>query len=181
MHNSERKSTEWSEPRIESLLSEFYEAEMPPGLRVEASRAPAITGRRPVAASGTRPIAALAGLIAVAICLAAVVGPLWRQGLTPSAPSTALAPQQIGPGDSNTPESVVESFVSETEQPIERLRYDTETGPVEQRTNLRWTNVSIRDQESGEDVELMIPELQIDVFPIDEEPPETGKTADDDE
>ena len=175
MHNSERKSTEWSKPRIESLLSEFYEAEMPVGLRAEASRVPAVS------TSVARPIAALGGLVAAAICLAVVVGPLWRQGLTPTAPSAVAEPEQLGPGESNRSGSVVESFVSETEQPIERLRYDTETGPVEQRTNLRWTNVSIRDQESGEDVELMIPELQIDVFPIDEEPSETGKTADDDE
>jgi hypothetical protein len=56
--------------------------------------------------------------------------------------------------------------VSSRRQPIERQIYDSGLGPVEQRTDVVWTNVSYYEPETGASVQWSVPELTIEILPI---------------
>lgn len=51
----------------------------------------------------------------------------------------------------------------------ERMQYDTAEGPVEQRMERRIRNVSIYDPETGSRLEVTIPEVTIEIFPIEDD------------
>lgn len=68
----------------------------------------------------------------------------------------------------DTPTVPVEYAVIERLDPIERLTYDTSDGPVEQRTDIRTTNVSVFESDSGAQLDLMLSELTIEVVPVKE-------------
>lgn len=175
--SSRSDSSDWE---FDALLEEFFRRELPVELRElpAAPQMPFTTIRKPVEQSG-RPQsaspAALLGLAAVAMSLMLAASALWSPSTgrdvrvttiettkTETSTETALrqavgvnAPIQIvGP-------SVVESLLIE--------RFDTPDGPIELRTNVRWTNVSVFEPESETEVELMFPELEIEIFGIDEE------------
>lgn len=61
----------------------------------------------------------------------------------------------------------VEYSVTERDEPVETFRMETEHGPVEQRSRRKITNVSVIDPETGEKVEVELPELTIEIFPIE--------------
>jgi hypothetical protein len=114
------------------------------------------------------------GLAAVAVVLLLAVSALW----VPSVNRTGQSPERfagpVGPAAGLQPErSGADELPYEVwPSPLESLvveRYETATGPVEQRTNLRWTNVSVFEPESGTEVEVIIPELSIEIFEIDDE------------
>lgn len=44
--------------------------------------------------------------------------------------------------------------------------YNTELGPVEQRTELSWTNITVENPETGSHVKMSMPELTIDFVPV---------------
>lgn len=170
-------SSDWE---FEGLLKEFFRREMPVELR-ELPTAPEMsftTIRKPVEQSG-RPQsaypAALLGLVAVAMSLMLAAAALWspstkrdvrvstKDATKTEAPTPTPREQAV---DVNAPihivgPSVVESLLIE--------RYDTPDGPVELRTNVRWTNVSVFEPDSGTEVELMFPELEIEIFGIDDD------------
>jgi hypothetical protein len=67
---------------------------------------------------------------------------------------------------------------SQNVKPVESLRYDTLHGLVEQRTNLNFTNVSFIEPGTGDLLELTLPELVIEIFPIyDSRPAEPTGTG----
>ncbi|HEX6987591.1 MAG TPA: hypothetical protein VF170_19585, partial [Planctomycetaceae bacterium] len=56
-------------------------------------------------------------------------------------------------------------------EPLERRTVVTPRGPVEQRTDLHWTNVGLVDEETGTRTEYAVPsEVTIEILPLDGEP-----------
>ncbi len=49
---------------------------------------------------------------------------------------------------------------------IDITLYNTELGPIEQRTELSWTNISVQNPKTGTNVEMSMPELTIDFVPV---------------
>lgn len=49
---------------------------------------------------------------------------------------------------------------------IDITLYNTELGPVEQRTELSWTNITVENPETGSHVKMSMPELTIDFVPV---------------
>jgi hypothetical protein len=170
MSRSNPDKSGWSEGDVERLLRGFYREEMPASLREQ---------RRAVSAPVRTETSSGAGLLVLGLLVSAACLFFAVLVFSPGEEEPRLADgtnsPDAAPAADSTETHPDASSVAETAPVHERVRYDTESGPVEQRTNLSWKNVSVED-ETGEGVEVMIPELQIDVFPIDEEPdaPERG-------
>lgn len=49
---------------------------------------------------------------------------------------------------------------------IDITLYNTEMGPVEQRTELSWTNITVENPETGSHVKMSMPEFTIDFVPV---------------
>jgi len=163
-------SSDWE---FDALLEDFFCREMPVDLREmpAAPEMPLTTIRKPVEQSGRPQSAAPFGLAAMAISLMLAAAALWSPStardvrVTTKATTITKAPTPAAPKqtvDVNAPfRPSVESWVIE--------RFDTPDGPVELRTNVRWTNVSIFESDSETEVELMFPELEIEIFGIGED------------
>ncbi|QDT29415.1 hypothetical protein [Gimesia panareensis] len=52
------------------------------------------------------------------------------------------------------------------QESIDITLYNTELGPVEQRTELSWTNITVENPETGSHVKMSMPELTIDFVPV---------------
>ena len=52
------------------------------------------------------------------------------------------------------------------QESIDITLYNTEMGPVEQRTELSWTNFSVENPKTGSNVKMSMPELTIDFVPV---------------
>lgn len=172
---------------VDTLLREFFDREMPAELRGRSDlppRARPKIARAPGREKSEWPaLTVLAGyllLSAAALSLPLFpssdgsqhsaglpVKPVDGEGGPASAQTaaSAAASNRLITPDSATAE--LEVSVSKDIEAIER--YDTVNGPVEQRSKLRIKNVSIYDPETGSKVELTLPELDIEIFPIDDE------------
>jgi|GEM_PF-2351700 len=49
---------------------------------------------------------------------------------------------------------------------IDITLYNTEVGPIEQRTEISWTNITVQNPKTGTNVEMSMPELTIDFIPV---------------
>ena len=178
-----------SDGDLDTLLTDFFAREMPAELRdlsdVETSphshpRLAAINDRgsslietrsasRSTAAALWRPAA-----LALAVLLAVVVFRGGPTGVRPTPPETASA--ELGATSSReksentaaTGSREVDYSVTERLEPVERFTYETGTGPVEQRTDVRVTNVSVFEPASGAKVEVELEELNIEIIPIED-------------
>lgn len=52
------------------------------------------------------------------------------------------------------------------EESIDITLFNTERGPIEQRTEISWTNITVQHPETGMNVEMSMPELTIDFIPV---------------
>jgi len=181
MNNFEHNRTSQSDDRLDSFLTEFYHRELPDELSAVSDR----SVRSAKAAIIETPRLGRRGLIGTAIVAASLLAAFSAFQIDtnpdqPSHPTVAdvqRAEMRQHPGDApvvaphpaaRTAETAGYS-VSERTTPIERFQYDTSDGPVEQRTNLKTTSVSIIDPETGAKVEVTLPELTIEIFPIDDD------------
>jgi len=179
MTRSDRNSSSLDDAQVEEILHRFFAREVPAEFRTEVAPA---EPERPATRVSERPARswALPGVAALAIMLAASA--LWIA--TVRGPHDAGGPpvvihadplpvdQPLGSGAAAM--RPVAYSLSESVKPVESLRYDSATGPVEQRTRLNTTNVSIFEPETGELLELTVPELVIEIFPIDDAAPASG-------
>lgn len=85
--------------------------------------------------------------------------------MTPeSAPAEPEALAVIDQGNSSLEmTSEIDKTIQES---IDITLYNTESGPVEQRTEISWRNFSVQNPETGSNVELSMPELTIDFVPV---------------
>lgn len=196
MNKTDRGFDSPGDTNVDLLLREFFEREMPPELRrppelprpASRERANRDTARGVARQKSEWPaLTVLAGYLLLSA--AALSLPLFpsadgsrhsdggagkRDGQAASAQTVASS--DTTPNRGSTPDrgtepasatAELEVSVSENIEAIER--YDTAGGPVEQRSKLRIKNVSIYDPETGSKVELMLPELDIEIFPIEED------------
>ncbi|WP_298866597.1 hypothetical protein [uncultured Gimesia sp.] len=49
---------------------------------------------------------------------------------------------------------------------IDLTLYNTEHGPIEQRTEISWTNITFQNHKTGTNMEMSMPELTIDFVPV---------------
>ncbi|MFK7778147.1 MAG: hypothetical protein QM501_08510 [Gimesia sp.] len=49
---------------------------------------------------------------------------------------------------------------------IDLTLYNTEQGPIEQRTEISWTKITVQNPKTGANMELSMPELTIDFIPV---------------
>jgi hypothetical protein len=190
MNPRDHEETAWSDAEFDALLTAFFRNEMPHELRT----LPEPTAPQPTVSGRPRHQAGAYGLLAAAsLGLLWAGAALWSPRTSPTdvaqveeKPSNQASrvEQSMPPAnglDSRSPATrvllpeesppVLHQFVGDGLEPTERVEYQTSQGPVEQRTGVRWTPVSVRDAASGNQVEIMLPEVMIEVYPL-EFPPE---------
>ena len=52
------------------------------------------------------------------------------------------------------------------QESIDITLYNTELGPIEQRTEVSWTNITVQNPKTGTNMEMSMPELTIDFVPV---------------
>ncbi|WP_417396946.1 hypothetical protein [Gimesia chilikensis] len=65
-----------------------------------------------------------------------------------------------------TPLEMTPEVKDNIKESIDITLYNTELGPVEQRTELSWTNITVENPETGSHVKMSMPELTIDFVPV---------------
>ncbi|MCH9654140.1 MAG: hypothetical protein K0U86_10050 [Planctomycetes bacterium] len=75
-----------------------------------------------------------------------------------SAESVAVIDQGDTPLEVSDQKNVHES--------IDLTLYNTEHGPIEQRTEISWTNITFQNHKTGTNMEMSMPELTIDFVPV---------------
>ncbi|QDT93191.1 hypothetical protein [Gimesia algae] len=66
----------------------------------------------------------------------------------------------------NSPMEMTPRVDNNVHESIDITLYNTEMGPVEQRTELSWTNITVENPKTGSNVKMSMPELTIDFVPI---------------
>lgn len=179
MNNFDHGRTSESDARLDSFLTEFYRRELPDELSCVSDRP-----LRSVPAAIVEPgYVRRRGLVGAAIVAASLLAAFsaFRTHTDRNQPPhptvvdgnrTNVSPPHepvVAPSPTVKPTETAGYSVSERTVPIERFQYDTSDGPVEQRTKLKTTSVSIIDPQTGAKVEVTLPELTIEIFPIDDE------------
>lgn len=200
------QSERFDDDRIESLLVDFFRAEMPEEFRDEPvdevrpaapvarpSTAPRTAAPRTAAPVATRRGAnGLVGLVIAGACLAVLfIATNIVRGPSPtSSPGDPDSVADAGPTAAAADDRPVfhlseeDLFVESVEGHVENLageRFDTERGPVELRAVRETTNVSAFDPSSGIGVDLETQILDIEIVPIDPEAPNDEPTPRDDD
>jgi len=131
------------------------------------------------------------GLLVLGLCVCLIIGYSFSRfqpaDSTPVAnhPSTQPAPDQpieknhiVRESTLSGPESLAvvdqgDTSIEMTPQinksvheSIDITLYNTELGPIEQRTELSWTNITVQNPKTGTNVEMSMPELTIDFVPV---------------
>jgi hypothetical protein len=182
MNRSERDPASFDDAQVERLLEHFFAHEMPPELAGANTQSAATrAGERAARGGDVKKSASwtMPALAALTLGLSACM--LWIAATRHAGPGTAA------PGDHredygtewgfgaaapvNSPAAAIPYSFSQNVKPVESLRYDTLHGIVEQRTNLNTTSVSFIEPETGDLLELTMPELVIEIFPIDDRLP----------
>jgi hypothetical protein len=159
MNPSETDDT-LSEQELDQLLHEFFAQEMP---RELAEPRPAISVRiAPRETSPQRSRSAAAAVAAMA-CVLGIVAFLARSD-SPTSPLAAETQPETPSATSPLPDW-------DNGEIIERKTLLTEQGPVEERSHLKYRRVTVEDPETGRKVEVLLPELEIELRPLDESPP----------
>ncbi|MCH7689330.1 MAG: hypothetical protein IH899_22090, partial [Planctomycetes bacterium] len=189
MSKQERDQSSWNEQELDSLLSQFFQQEMPeelqnPSVPVEVSARRAPTKKR-------RQQTGLFSIFAVTAVILLIVSVVWKPFQNPdnsdlghSMPGVSGAISDLGGTvlDPKTPIPVASDiltaphslnylfssspnsseytqFISETVE-----RYETPAGPVEQRNTFYRTIKTVVDPQTGMGMALTISELQIDIL-----------------
>lgn len=66
----------------------------------------------------------------------------------------------------NVPKEMTPDVNKSVHESIDITLYNTEFGPIEQKTELLWTNITFQNPETGTNVEMSMPELTIDFVPV---------------
>ncbi|WP_417381220.1 hypothetical protein [Gimesia sp.] len=66
----------------------------------------------------------------------------------------------------NSPMEMTPRIDKNVHESIDITLYNTEMGPVEQRTELSWTNITVENPKTGSNVKMSMPELTIDFVPV---------------
>ncbi|QDV52799.1 hypothetical protein [Gimesia fumaroli] len=66
----------------------------------------------------------------------------------------------------STPIELTPEVDKTVQNSIDITLYNTESGPVEQRTERSWTNYTVQNPETGANVKMSMPELTIDFIPV---------------
>ncbi len=180
-----------SEAAVEQLLGRFFAREVPAdlprgddvGSRTFGSVPPVVVHASSLAQTSTerssslRPAArsssGAVSIVAAAAVLLAVIA-LFRgspriDGMARTRPTgTSVRSSSVADSAAPAESNIGGLSVSERIEPVETFRFDSEHGPVEQRSERRITNVTVMDPETGSRVELELPELTIEIIPIKE-------------
>lgn len=164
------------EAEFDELLRDFFAGEMPAEMRRFDGDAPEPHVRGNSVASPRGRHAAFVQLSAVALCLLLAGFALWvsTNRRNNPAPVDSIVDSHDAPAPDVMPNLAQHAdrpagfSLSEKVEPVESLTYDTINGPVQQRTNLKTTNVSFIEPGTGDLLELTVPELTIEIFPIDD-------------
>ncbi len=154
----------WSEAKVEALLEEFFRREMPPAVRDSDPAAPR-TERSPMPAaqieSAKRRANSLAGLVMVgsSSLLMLMLGFLAWDASHP--PDSGAPTQSTSESDESSPATPAD--------PLKALKHDGQ-GPVELRSRIQ--NVGTEDSSDSPGGKADFPELDIEVYPPDQAPPE---------
>ncbi len=199
MNTFDRQHNNLSEDQLDSLLRDFFAAEMPVEVYELADppvvrKAPDVISR-PLRTPG-RKSAGVARVVGMAMAIAAVLLLAW--GVTPVAPpdrpdnlaETPVPPNSRVPSDSIAtdvredasrevshadrrspqytqfpiPSHAVPYVQSENVALLGPRKYATDQGSVEQRTQVRTTNLSFYEPKSGSQVCLEVPEIEIEIL-----------------
>jgi len=182
MNESEPRQHDWSDQELEQILQDFFDGELPDQFdaTLAASSGPVVEPGSPQRRTTRRTAALIAGIVAT-------VGFVFTLPLTwsprgdgqrdriVSAPVVELQGNQV-PDDDRQPVVVptipvadfddVAVAVYADSEPLDWQIYETSSGPVEQRTDVAWTNVSYYEPETGANVEWWLPELTIEITPL---------------
>lgn len=167
MNPSESPNTKMTEDEIDALLTRFFAEEVPTGLPASSAQPPRPRVELPPGMTARRPRPSRFSGIAIGIgasallIVAVVIG-------RPTSPTEPLAANSV-PAENSNRTPVAYPPVEDPPRLLERRTLLTEDGPVEERTHLRYVRVPVEDPRTGRTVEVMIPELQIELFPS--EPP----------
>lgn len=131
------------------------------------------------------------GMLIVGVCACLIIGisfiqfqprtvvPVTKHTIPQPKPSQPLEPDAI-PYSSRMMESESLAVVDQGDTSLEMTPkidksvhesiditlYNTELGPIEQRTELSWTNITVQNPKTGTNVEMSMPELTIDFVPV---------------
>lgn len=177
--------------RVEAMLREFFEQELPDELppllqaRHETTQPPQQPVLRWLAPALTA-AAGIAVLAAWGLWSSAANGPAIQTvsnadeppnrhvvGLARTQkPKTSKASSVLSeppPTPKQTDSSTDFAYsIFEAQQPLERFVYDTDSGPVEQRADVHWTTVTVYEPQSGDRTVWSLPELTIEVVSADQ-------------
>ncbi len=181
MKESESRQHILQQDELEQVLRDFFEKELP-----EEFREPPSLNEIPVAELEPHPtgqrklIRSLAGLAAAVVAAAgfllSVSNLQPRRDVEPVEPTVAV--RKVDPSRSlaervrkiadkvaaQPPLADVATFART--EPLERQIYDTADGPVEQRTDIVWTNVTYYEPQAAADVQWSLPALTIEIIPL---------------
>ena len=203
--NTSKPGPHWDEAQIDQLLTGFFQQELPEEFResddVTSIGEVAAQPERPAQRNGTAPptlrissnsasspvgsSSNMGGLLAVVVsCLGLMLlvmlqvnGPADNEtGLTslpevPAAPEEKAEPLPALAQDN----SGVQLKISNGGDPVEKVTYDTREGKVEQRNQRVWTQLEVYDPETGSQTDVMMQELNIEIFPIEDDEPSPKK------
>lgn len=150
-----------SEPELERLLQDFFARELPRELR-DPQPVPRLRILSP-APNGHQSRFAAVAVVAAACVLAFVVL------LARTDPATTPVANDAGPAEPRETSPLPDWDDGE---PIERKTLLTEQGPVEERSHLKYRRVTVEDPETGRKAEVLLPELDIELRPLEQSPPE---------
>ena len=179
MNESERRQHILGEDELEQVLRDFYEREVPEefGSAPVPHELPRILPDSQPQKSTRRTAARVAAAIGVAGCLLSI-SITWREPPDVAVAPMAAAPVQSGVDEqqqgTTTPVRGAVPAVSDLfdvalfarSEPVDRQIYETADGPVEQRTDLVWTDVSYYEPDSGADVQWSLPTVRIKITPL---------------
>ncbi len=66
----------------------------------------------------------------------------------------------------NKSQEMPHQVAKEVEESIDITLFNTDQGPIEQRTEISWTNITVQHPETGMNVQMSMPELTIDFIPV---------------
>lgn len=166
MSDEERQASPLADERLDVLLTDFYRREIPADLLARRPRTVATptvsrTGR------GVSQRAAGAALLIACACLLLTVGLL---SVSPSPIEEDSAPARLlgqGVDGVDDASNVVESS-DEAERRLGPIDVPADA-PVEVRSKMGLRNVIIHDPWSGSEVEVVVPGLDIEIYPIEDE------------
>jgi hypothetical protein len=180
MNQSESQQHGWSDQELEEILQDFFEHELPDqfDITLAASCSVADGSGGPPRRTIRRTAALIAGIVAA---VGFVVSLLWvPRGTRQTDHRIVIAPILDLPSESvsdhDRPAVVVPTMpvafddlavaVYADSEPLDWQIYETASGPVEQRTDVAWTNLSYYEPETGANVEWWLPELTIEITPL---------------